>query len=175
MKVTLKEAIKIIQEGGIIAYPTETTWGLGCNAMDETALLKLAKVKQRSLNKGLIVLIHDYSQLAQLAKPLSQTQIQTLKEKWPGPHTFICPALKTLPKPLTGEHSGIAIRMSPHPIANALSKNPPITSTSANISSQETLTNAEDIINTFNSLIDGVIDGMPGEQPPSSITGKCYR
>jgi tRNA A37 threonylcarbamoyladenosine synthetase subunit TsaC/SUA5/YrdC len=69
--------------------------------------------------------------------------------------------------------------MSPHPIANALSKNPPITSTSANISSQETLTNAEDIINTFDSLIDGVIDGIPGEQPPSSITdiitGKCYR
>lgn len=179
MKVTLEQALQILKNGGVIAYPTETTWGLGCDALNETALLKLASIKQRALNKGLIVLIDNYEQLQQFSQPLTTEQLQTLKEKWPGPHTFICPAFPSLPKLLTGEHAGIAIRMSPHPIANALCKVLPITSTSANISNQATLNTADEIITTFGNLIDGVIDEPPGSQAPSTITdiitGKRYR
>ena len=170
MKVSIEQAIKILRQGGVIAYPTETTWGLGCDALNEIALLKLATIKQRSLNKGLIVLISNYEQLQQFSAPLSTEHLQVLKQKWPGAHTFICPAQPTLPKLLTGEHAGIAIRMSPHPVANALSQSLPITSSSANLSTQATLTTADEIINTFGALIDGVIDEPPGGQAPSSIT-----
>lgn len=170
MKVSIEQAIKILKQGGVLAYPTETTWGLGCDALNETALLKLTTLKQRSLNKGLIVLISNYEQLQQFSAPLSSEHLQILKQKWPGPHTFICPAQPTLPKLLTGEHTGIAIRMSPHPVASALSQTLPLTSTSANLSTQATLTTADEIMSTFGSLIDGVIDEQPGGQPPSSIT-----
>ncbi len=179
MKVTLNEAKTIIENGGIIAYPTETTWGLGCDAMNENALAQLNVVKQRSANKGFIVLIHNYKQLSTLSSPLNNNQRQTIETKWPGPHTFIFPALPTLPKLLSGTNKGIAIRMSSHSVAHALCENSPITSTSANVSNQPTITNVDELLIVFGSLIDGIIDKPPGYQSPSSITdiisGKRYR
>ena len=170
MKVTLNEAKKIIENGGIIAYPTETTWGLGCNALNKKALMRLTQIKQRKADKGFIVLIHNHKQLTTLSPPLSKSQKQTIATKWPGPHTFIFPALPTLPTLLNGKNNGIAIRMSSHPVAHALSENSPITSTSANLSNQPTITNIDELLSTFGLLIDGIIDETPGYQSPSSIT-----
>lgn len=179
MKVTIEEAKLIIKEGGVIAYPTETTYGLGCDAFNPQALEKLMMIKERDKKKGLIVLIERYEQLAQLSHPLTQKQMENIYEKWPGSYTFIFPSLPNLPYLLTGGRQSIAIRMSSHPIAQTLSKESPITSTSANISSQEVITNVEEIIVTFEGLIDGVIDAPAGQKPPSSIidaiTGKQYR
>ena len=179
MKVTIEEAKSIIQAGGIIAYPTETTFGLGCDAFNKTALERLNAIKQRSKNKGFITLIHNYEQLKLLTPPLSETLMHPIRSKWPGPYTFVFPAHLNLPALLTGSRNSIAIRMSSHPIAHELSKNAPITSTSANISTQKVLTTLKDIETTFNELIDGIIDVPPHNTPPSriidAISGECFR
>lgn len=179
MKVTPKQAKSIIENGGIIAYPTETTFGLGCCALNETALKKLIQIKQRSADKGLIVLINNYEQLKLLTPKLSAPTKQLVKEKWPGPYTFVFPCLSNLPKLLTGKYDSIAIRMSSHPIAYELAENTPITSTSANISNQSIINCPLELEKTFGHLIDGIIYETPGNHAPSSIidalTGKQYR
>lgn len=179
MKVNLESALNSLKYGKVIAYPTETTFGLGCDAFNEQALERLCQIKHRDANKGFIVLINKLEQLEQLVVPLPADKLAYLAKVWPAAITFTMPARASLPKSLTGEHNSIAIRMSSHPIANALCRSNPITSTSANYSGEPVLTDADEIVKRFGSAIAGVIAEPPGEQPPSQIinllTGERYR
>lgn len=169
MKLNIKQGQEVLANGGIIAYPTETTFGLGCDAFNEEALNRLVKIKQRTENKGFIVLINNFKQLDLLTTPIPKSNLQLAYDKWPGPYTLVFPCLKTLPKLLTGQYKSIAIRMSSHQVANQLCQNMPIISTSANISGQAMATNIEQIENIFGELIDGIIDAKPGNLTPSKI------
>lgn len=180
MKVNIANALEIIAKGGVIAYPTETTFGLGCDATNQQALQKLITIKQRCQTKGFIALIKDYQQLELLVSPPSKTQMTQLKAAWPGPYTFVFPSPRPyLPKLLTGQYSSLAIRMSSHPIAQSLCQNTPITSTSANISGQDVVTQRTQLQQQFGHLLDGIVEGQPGHQAASQIidivTGKRYR
>jgi len=178
--ISLDEARRILKNGGVIAYPTEAVYGLGCDAFNESAVYRILSLKNRSVSKGLIILIHDWTQLFSLVAPISVEHMDKVRDTWPGPVTWIFPSSPNIPACLSGEHGSIAIRMSDHPIAQALCIDGPIVSTSANRSGQESLRDHQSVQAQFIDEIDGIVTGNIGlEAKPSIIldvlSGKQFR
>ena len=110
----LNFAADCIFQGGIIAYPTEAVYGLGCDPLDQQAVLRLLALKQRPIAKGLILVASQMQQI----EPFIQVDSNTLckiKKTWPGPVTWVIPAQSWVPEWLTGKHQSIAVRISAHP------------------------------------------------------------
>ncbi len=120
--LTPHAAAALLTRGGIIAYPTEAVWGLGCDPRNQAAVLRLLALKQREIGKGLILVAADVAQLAPFVDPaaLDPAQRDAVLATWPGPHTWIMPAAAGAPRWITGEHDGIAVRVSAHPVVAAL-------------------------------------------------------
>ena len=120
--LTLADAIAALRKGGVIAYPTEGVWGLGCDPRDEAATLRLLALKQREVGKGLILIAADEAQLAPFVAmdALASDQRDAVRASWPGPNTWIVPASIDAPAWITGDHDGIAVRVSAHPVVIAL-------------------------------------------------------
>jgi len=133
----IRLAIEKINTGGIIAYPTESVYGLGCNPLNEETVLKLLALKNRSIKKGLILIASSLSQLEPYLL-LNDNIITRIQPTWPGAVTWIIPAQPWVPKWLTGSHSSLAVRVTAHPVAQLLCKKngEPLVSTSANTSSK---------------------------------------
>ena len=119
---TIALATRCLQDGGVIAYPTEAVWGLGCDPRNEAAVLRLLALKQREVDKGLILIAASEAQLASYADfdALDPVQRAAVRANWPGPHTWIVPASTQAPPWITGEQTGIAVRVSAHPTVIAL-------------------------------------------------------
>lgn len=136
----IASSIAALRAGGVIAYPTEGVWGLGCEPRDEAAVLRLLALKQRSVDKGLILIAANEAQLSAYIdlSTLDVTQRDGMRATWPGPHTWIVPASVDAPRWVTGAHEGIAVRVSAHPVVIALCEGygRAIVSTSANIASE---------------------------------------
>jgi len=132
---TIRQAVKTLRSGGVIAYPTEAVFGLGCDPWDETAVLKLLDIKQRPWHKGLILIASDFNQLTDFIEPLPTEILKQIEATWPGPVTWLLPAKDTTPDYLTGQHDTIAVRVTAHPIARELCQaaGHALVSTSANI------------------------------------------
>ena len=134
---SIADAIAALRKGGVIAYPTEGVWGLGCDPRDEAATLRLLALKQREVGKGLILIAADEAQLAPFVAmdALASDQRDAVRASWPGPNTWIVPASANSPAWITGDHDGIAVRVSAHPIVVALCEGfgGALVSTSANI------------------------------------------
>ncbi len=133
----IDEAVAIVRRGGVIAYPTEGVWGLGCDPFDESAVLRLLALKQRDVDKGLILVAATVAQLDGLVD-WDRLQAGTRDEviaSWPGPHTWIVPVTARVPRWITGTHDGLAVRVSGHPLVAALCMRygNPLVSTSANV------------------------------------------
>ncbi|MGH6977933.1 MAG: Sua5/YciO/YrdC/YwlC family protein, partial [Brevundimonas sp.] len=116
------EAAIALHAGGVIAYPTEAVWGLGCDPFDEAAVLRLLAIKQRPVDKGLILIAASVTQLDGLADwdALPDARRDDVLASWPGPHTWIMPATARVPRWITGVHDGVAMRVSAHPVVIAL-------------------------------------------------------
>jgi L-threonylcarbamoyladenylate synthase len=129
-------AVAALRRGGVIAYPTEAVWGLGCDPFDQAAVTRLLALKQREVAKGLILVAADVAQFDDFADwgALTDAQRDTVLTSWPGPHTWIVPATTRAPRWITGDHDGIALRVSAHPLVIALCNGfgGAIVSTSAN-------------------------------------------
>lgn len=112
----------VLRRGGVVAYPTEAVWGLGCNPMDEPAVLRLLDIKQREVAKGLILVAAAAGQLDAFVDwpALPAPRRDAVAGTWPGPHTWVVPATARAPRWITGEHAGIAVRVSAHPVVVAL-------------------------------------------------------
>lgn len=132
----LDHAIATLRRGGVIAYPTEAVWGLGCDPFDEAAVMRLLALKQREVDKGLILVAANVVQFDDIADWDALTDVQSAEvlASWPGPHTWIVPATPRAPRWITGDHDGIALRVSAHPLVVALCQGfgGAIVSTSAN-------------------------------------------
>ena len=120
--------------GGVIAYPTEAVWGLGCDPFNRHGVERIFELKGRSANKGLIMVAASIEQIDWLLEGLPQSQIEQLTASWPGHVTWLIPHRNLLPGNLTGSHASIAVRVSAHPVVKALCAafGGPIVSTSAN-------------------------------------------
>lgn len=170
LKLPVDEARPILQRGGVLAYPTEAVYGLGCDAFNQTAVESIHSLKGRDSNKGFIVLIADWSQLPALIGSITEEQHACVRATWPGFVTWIFPAAAALPRWITGDQNTIAIRMSAHPIAHALAMASPLISTSANLSGQPPAITAEQILQQFPTGIDAIVEGALGSfSKPSEI------
>lgn len=157
----INKAAHIIKNGGLIAYPTETVYGLGADPHNVDAIAKIFSTKGREENKGIILLIRDQSDLPTLVETVTPTAQTLIDAFWPGPLTLIFKALPSLPSALTGGLDTIALRHSSSPITTQLlnALRTPITSTSANRSGTPPCTSAHDVQNTLGDHLDFILDG----------------
>lgn len=110
----IKQAVETLNRGGVIAYPTEAVYGLGCDPWDQDSVIRLLDIKQRPWQKGLILIAADFNQLQDFIEPVSAEILQQLNSTWPGPTTWLLPVRSDVPKYLTGEHDTIAVRVTAH-------------------------------------------------------------
>ena len=178
----IKEAVLILQQGGVIAYPTEAVYGLGCSPLDHQAIQKLLELKQRDRAKGLILIAADFEQLSPFLAEIENSLKEQVLASWPGPVTWVWPAKSTVSTWLRGEHATIAVRVTDHPLAAELCRafGGALLSTSANVSGKSPARDAGQVRAQFNDKLDYIIDGeVGGLAKPSQIrdvlTGKILR
>ena len=130
----LRRAVDVLRRGGVIAYPTEGVWGLGCDPNNTDALQRLLALKQRDPDKGLILIAADIEQLDPLLDQLTPDQRARLAASWPAPLTWVVPVGPQLPVLVSGGRATLALRVSAHPTVAALCRawGGPLVSTSAN-------------------------------------------
>lgn len=158
---SLHRAVVILKSGGIVAFPTETYYGLAVNPFDLQALEKLFWIKQRSRELPILVLVAGIEQFALLASEIPAVYHRLIDRFWPGPLTLVCPALPALLPQLTGGTQTIGLRQSPHETANRLiaAFGRPITATSANISGFSAAVTADEVDRIFGDKVDLILDG----------------
>ncbi|MBU0682627.1 MAG: threonylcarbamoyl-AMP synthase [Proteobacteria bacterium] len=156
----VQEAATIIKQGGVVAFPTETYYGLAVDPFNETALDKLFRLKKRPENKPLLTLIRGLDQLLTLAESVPPCFLPLIK-LWPAPLTLVFPASKALSGRLTAGTHTIGVRISPHPVAMRLVElcGQPITATSANLSGVLAANSAREVAVQFPRGVDYILDG----------------
>ena len=168
----LRIAAEVIRRGGVIAYPTETVYGLGADSLNASAVRSIFDLKGRDAAKALILLIRGDQDLPIVASEVSETARRLMAAFWPGPLTLVLKASPRLPKALLGGGDTVAVRVSSHPIARALADlvAGPITSTSANRSDLSPARSASGVVAAFGDEIDLIVDGGPsGDDRPSTV------
>lgn len=182
MDADIARAVAVLRRGGVIAYPTEAVWGLGCDPYNESAVRRIFALKQRPGGVGVILIAADFSQIAPLIGDCPAAAIERAKASWPGPNTWVFPRNQRVPEWIVGEHAGIAVRVSAHPIARELCDvfGSAIVSTSANPHGQAPARRAEEVRQLFDGQLDDIIEGeLGGLERPSAIrdavTGESLR
>lgn len=178
----LRTARRVLQAGGILAYPTEAVFGLGCDPLNPEAVMRLLALKQRPWQKGLILVASTRQQLAPYLDTLSSDIEAKLDESWPGPVTWLLPAKPEVPYWLRGEHSTLAVRVTAHPLAAALCDivGGPIVSTSANLAGHRPARSALTVQRELGWEVDYILHGTLGDSDkPTEIrdasTGRIIR
>ena len=169
------EIKEIFLNGGVFAYPTEAIYGLGCNPNNQKAVQHLLSIKKRPVEKGLILVASNFSQVEKYLKPLSAAQQEFTQ---PSATTYIFPAHPSVPKWLTGDFDSLAIRISKHPLVRELCTilDSPLISTSANLSGLEPAKSAKEVAEQLGSNIDAILEGNTGDsQKPSVIRDSITR
>lgn len=166
-----RQAIKTLQQGGLIAYPSESVYGLGCDAYNLTAISNLLATKHRSYKKGLIILVSDIEQAYGLINPLSQQQVNQIKNHTGRATTWLITKSSKVSPLLAGNHHKLAIRVTTNPVAKKLCSMMagPIVSTSCNLNSKPTPQSTSTIRNKFYQKLDQVISGPCGGEAASRI------
>lgn len=156
----LQEAVTIIKQGGIVAFPTETYYGLAVDPFNETALTKLFTLKKRPEDKPLLTLISGLTQLPTLAESVPPC-FSPFMELWPAPLTLVFPARQELSRRLTAGTGTIGVRISPHPVAQRFLglSGQPLTATSANLSGAPAANSGQEVASHFSGKIDYILDG----------------
>ncbi len=162
----------IICAGGLVAYPTEAVYGLGCDPQNKAAVLRLLALKERPIDKGLILIAADLEQISRYLQPLSDEVRERVFATWPGPVTWLLPAGPYTPAWIRGEHDTVAVRVTAHATAAALCRTfgGAIVSTSANLSGQEPARTAAETQALFDQWLDCILVGeVGGADKPSEI------
>lgn len=161
IRTQLAEAAKLIREGEVVAFPTETVYGLGANGLDSKAAKKIFAAKERPADNPLILHIADKAAMGLLAVDLSPNAVRLMDEFWPGPLTLIVNKSTIVPIEVTAGLDTVAVRMPDHPIAKALIElsGCPIAAPSANKSGKPSPTKATAVQEDMDGVIAGIIDG----------------
>jgi L-threonylcarbamoyladenylate synthase len=168
----IKLAARYLRGGGVIAYPTEGVWGVGCDPDNADAVQQLLDLKRRDPGKGVILIAASIAQVEPYLEGLSNAQRAQLAATWPGPQTWIVPANAVSPACITGGRPGLALRVSRHPVVRALCEafGGPIVSTSANPSGRPAPRSALRVHRYFHGRIDYVLAGaLGGQRGPTPI------
>ena len=179
----LRIATRCLQQGGVIAYPTEAVWGLGCDPWNQTAVLRLLSIKKRPVEKGLILVAASLDQIAPIYKNLTRQQQEQLDFTWPGPRTWLIPDPDSwIPMWIKGSHTSVAVRVSDHPLVVQLCRHfgGPIVSTSANTTGKLEIRSRLRLMIALGAKLDYVLPGDLGNADRTTtitdlISGKTVR
>lgn len=162
----LAAAVDRLRAGGVIAYPTEGVWGLGCDPFDEAAVHRLLEIKQRPVEKGMILIAGDPAQLDGIVDwaGLPAERTAAVRATWPGAHTWVVPALPRVPRWIAGTHDSVAVRVSAHPAVVALCAafGGALVSTSANFAGAPAVRVRDHLDPVLLARLDGVLVGETG-------------
>jgi len=182
MDTAIAEAVAALRAGGIIAYPTEAVYGLGCDPLDRDAVAHLFTLKQRPDGQGVLLIAADFAQVEKFIGAVSAEAVTRALTTWPGPHTWVFPRASATPEWLAGDHSGIALRITAHPLAAALCRafGHALVSTSANRHGFAPARSADAVRVAFGGALAYVLDGATGglERPTpirDAISGEVLR
>ncbi|MGH8372354.1 MAG: L-threonylcarbamoyladenylate synthase [Gammaproteobacteria bacterium] len=177
-----RQARAIVWAGGVIAYPTEAVYGLGCDPLATQAVERILALKSRDVGKGFILIASHIEQLLPFMAPLDKTLRARLEASWPGPVTWIVPAAEAVPDWITGGRDTLAVRVTAHPVARALCEltGMALISTSANLSGHAPARSALQVRARLGDDVDYILPGQTGPQrKPTEIrdarTGKILR
>ena len=157
----IKQASQIIREGGLVAFPTETVYGLGADALNPEAVAKIFEAKNRPLNDPLIVHIADKQDLLRLSNEVYKITLDLVDEFWPGPLTLVLKKSQDIPSIVTAGLETVAVRMPDHPVALSLIRESqtPIAAPSANLFGGPSPTTAQHVLDDLNGRVDLILDG----------------
>ena len=166
----IAQAVKVLENGGLIAYPTEGVFGIGCDPQNETALARVIAIKQRDAAKGLILVADQLEQLTAFVQPFTAEEYKRIAPTWPGPVTWVVRAKPDVSSLLTGGRHTLAVRISDHPVVQSLCRSfgGAIVSTSANLSGQPACLSAAQTKVQLGEKIELVIDAATGEHQGAS-------
>ena len=171
IRVAYRRIAAHLKRGGLIAYPTESCYGLGCDPANRTAVQRLLRLKQRPQRKGLILIASSFRQVARYLQPLTPTQQHTLREAGAQAITYLMPTRAAAPRWLRGAHDTLAVRLTAHPFARLLCKSvhSALVSTSANRSGQQSIKTYAECQRQFGRKV-WVLPGQVGKRKqPSRI------
>lgn len=179
---TLNTVKHIVTTGGVLAYPTEAVYGFGCDPFNEQAVQRLLKIKQRKIDKGLILIVSTWAQLQALVQVPAPDLMAQVKASWPGAVTWIFPANADLPAWINGGRDCVAVRMTSHPVARQIcdTLDHALVSTSVNMSGQQPLRTYEAVQQHFGKALDYIVQGEVGNLARPTVirdvlTGKTVR
>lgn len=156
----LEEAAAVLKSGGLVAFPTETVYGLGADAFNKDAVLKIFRAKKRPPDNPVIVHISDMGMLGEVSTSVPRRVERLVEDLWPGPLTIIVPRSPRVPPAVSAGLDTVAVRMPAHNVALGLIKclDSPIAAPSANLSGRPSPTNARDVYEDLNGVIEMIID-----------------
>ena len=159
--VNIIKAAEIIRNGGAVAFPTETVYGLGADGLNPIAVAKIFEIKNRPTFNPLILHIHDKSQLEQLCEIQNPKVNILIKKFWPGPLTLVLPKKNIVPEIVTADNPTVAVRMPNNSVALELIKRSgtPIAAPSANLFNRLSPTSAEHVFAQLGTRVDMILDG----------------
>jgi L-threonylcarbamoyladenylate synthase len=172
LKNDIKQAVSVLRKGGVIAYPTEAVFGLGCDPFNEKAVMRLLKLKKRSPEMGLILLVNSWEEVWRLAEKKDYPFLKAVEQTWPGPFTWIFPASPAVPAWIKGEYGTVALRISKHPLIRELltAFGQPLVSTSANLMGEEPAKTIAEVQKQFSAGLDYILPGeVLGDLKPTMI------
>ncbi len=169
-KKTTELILETLNGGGIVAYPTDTHYGMGCDLFNIKAIRKLYAIKRLNNKRALSLICRDLKDVSNYAV-MSNFSFEILKRFLPGPYTFVLLAKKIIPKLLMTDRKEVGVRIPAHPVPPAIASlmERPIINTSAKISGEEVLTDPRHIEKLFKGFIDVIIDGGIIVSDPSTI------
>lgn len=170
----LDDAAALLRDGGVIAYPTEAVFGLGCDPHDQTAFAKIFVLKQRPATQGVLLIAAEFAQVERYIDfaQVPDAVLAQVRASWPGPHTWIFPRSAAVPEWVAGAHAGIALRVTAHEPAAALCRTygGALVSTSANPHGKPPAKSAQAVCDYFGDALDGVLAAPLGAQDrPTTI------
>lgn len=170
--LTVQQAAEALAKGGIVLYPTEAVYGIGCDPMNESSVMRLLALKQRPVEKGLILLASEVSQCLPYVHLEGEVWESDVMQSWPGPVTWVLPAKPSVPNWVSGGRDSVAMRVTRHPTAKALCEafGGVIVSTSANPGGEPPAMTATDCARYFDGEVEGIVSGELGElKQPTQI------
>lgn len=178
----LRMAARALAAGGVVGYPTEAVWGLGCDPLNREAVQEVLRLKKRPMSKGLILIASDFEMLDPYLLPMNEKVENRAFATWPGPVTWLWPASPEAPEWITGGQNRIAVRVTRHPVAAELcyAFGGAIVSTSANTSGRTPARSAAQLRLMFGQQVQAVLPGALGRlSKPTTIrdllTGRTVR
>lgn len=167
----LRLAARELRRGAVVACPTEAVWGLSCDPLNQRAVSSLLTLKERPVDKGLILVAANLDQLAYYIDPPSRTALRRARDTWPGPATWVFPASSYTPPWITGRFDSVAVRVTAHPVMAALCKRfgGALVSTSCNRSGQSPCRSVTDVRLRFDPALRVVPGATGGRESPTTI------